>query len=84
MIVGENAKENDMIVNVSREKKLTNVRASGTDEAVKLTPIKPFTLEQAMEWMNDDECVEVTPKNIRLRCKQLDPHKRKKKASTDE
>jgi GTP-binding protein len=84
MIVGENAKENDMIVNVSREKKLTNVRASGTDEAVKLTPIKPFTLEQALEWMNDDECVEVTPKGIRLRCKYLDPHRRKKKASTDD
>lgn len=83
MIIGEHAKENDLVVNVSREKKLTNVRASGTDEAVKLTPIKAMTLEQAMEWINDDECVEVTPKNIRLRCRELDPHKRKRKASAD-
>lgn len=78
MIIGEHAKDNDLIVNVSREKKLTNVRASGSDEAIKLTPIKPLTLEQAMEWINDDECIEVTPKSIRLRCRQLDPHKRKR------
>lgn len=83
MIVGEHAKENDLVVNVAREKKLTNVRASGTDEAVKLTTIKPMTLEQAMEWMNDDECVEVTPKTIRLRCRELDPNKRKRSASAD-
>jgi GTP-binding protein len=80
MIVGEHAKDNDLIVNASREKKLTNVRASGTDEAVKLVPIKPFTLEQALDWINDDECVEVTPKNIRIRCKHLDPNKRKQAA----
>lgn len=83
MIIGEHAKDNDLIVNVSREKKLTNVRASGSDEAIKLTPIKPLTLEQAMEWINDDECVEVTPKSIRLRCRELDPHKRKRKAADD-
>ena len=83
MIIGEHAKENDLVVNVSREKKLTNVRASGTDEAIKLTPIKPLTLEQAMEWINDDECVEVTPKAIRIRCRELDPHKRKRKAAAD-
>ena len=71
-----------MVVNVSREKKLTNVRASGTDEAVKLTPIKPMTLEQAMEWINDDECVEVTPKAIRIRVRELDPNKRKRNASS--
>lgn len=81
MIIGEHAKDNDLIVNVSREKKLTNVRASGTDEAVKLTPIKPLTLEQAMEWINDDECIEVTPKSIRIRVRQLDPHKRKRAAA---
>jgi GTP-binding protein len=73
MIIGEHAKENDLVVNVSREKKLTNVRASGTDEAIKLTPIKPLTLEQGLEWINDDECVEVTPRTIRLRCRELDP-----------
>ena len=84
MIIGENAKENDMIVNVAREKKLTNVRASGTDEAIKLTPVKPMTLEQAMEWILDDEMVEVTPLNIRLRCRALDPHKRKRAASEKE
>jgi GTP-binding protein len=83
MIIGEHAKDNDLVVNVSREKKLTNVRASGADEAIKLTPIKPLTLEQAMEWINDDECVEVTPKNIRIRCRELDPNKRKRKASAD-
>jgi GTP-binding protein len=83
MIVGENAKENNMVVNVSREKKLTNVRASGTDEAVKLTPIKVMTLEQAMEWINDDECVEVTPKAIRIRCRELDPNKRKRTSTAD-
>ncbi|MCM2282129.1 MAG: translational GTPase TypA [Bdellovibrionaceae bacterium] len=81
MIIGEHAKDNDLIVNVAREKKLTNVRASGSDEAIKLTPIKPLTLEQAMEWINDDECIEVTPKSIRLRCRQLDPHKRKRAAA---
>ncbi len=83
MIIGEHAKDNDLIVNVSREKKLTNVRASGSDEAIKLTPIKPLTLEQAMEWINDDECVEVTPKSIRIRVRELDPHKRKRKAAAD-
>jgi len=83
MIIGEHAKENDLVVNVSREKKLTNVRASGSDEAIKLTPIKPLTLEQAMEWINDDECVEVTPKSIRIRCRELDPHKRKRSTVAD-
>lgn len=83
MVIGQHAKENDLVVNVSREKKLTNVRASGTDEAVKLTPIKLKTLEEAMEWINDDECVEVTPKSIRIRLRELDPHKRKRKAATD-
>ena len=78
MIIGEHAKDNDLVVNASREKKLTNVRASGTDEAVKLVPIKPMTLEQALDWINDDECVEVTPKSIRIRCKELDPNKRKR------
>lgn len=76
MIIGEHAKENDLVVNVTREKKLTNVRASGKDEAIRLTPVKPMTLEYAMEWISDNELIEVTPKNIRLRCRILDPHKR--------
>ncbi len=83
MIIGENAKENDMIVNVAREKKLTNVRASGTDEAIKLTPVKVMTLEQAMEWILDDEMVEVTPLNIRLRCRNLSPHDRKRSSASE-
>ncbi len=78
MVVGENAKENDLEVNVCREKKLTNVRASGSDEAIRLVPVKLMTLEQAMEWINDEELIEVTPNHIRLRCRQLDPHKRKR------
>ncbi|MFN3696062.1 MAG: translational GTPase TypA [Pseudobdellovibrio sp.] len=78
MIVGENAKDNDMIVNICEEKKLTNVRASGADEAIRLVPVKPMSLEQAMEWIKDSELIEVTPKNIRIRCRELDPHKRPK------
>ncbi|WP_374001007.1 translational GTPase TypA [Bdellovibrio bacteriovorus] len=80
MIVGEHAKENDLEVNITREKKLTNVRASGSDEAIRLVPVKKFTLERAMEWIKDSELIEVTPKNIRLRLRELDPHKRAKAA----
>jgi len=76
MIVGEHAKENDLEVNITREKKLTNVRASGSDEAIRLVPVKPLTLEQAMEWIKDTELIEVTPAHIRLRCRGLDPHER--------
>jgi GTP-binding protein len=83
MIVGENAKENDLVVNITREKKLTNVRASGSDEAIRITPVVPFTLEQAMEWISDEELIEVTPNHIRLRCRELDPHKRKRKSSVE-
>jgi GTP-binding protein len=79
MVVGENAKENDLEVNVVREKKLTNVRASGADEKLVLTPVSQMSLEKAMEWISDDELIEVTPKVIRIRCRELDPHKRKKK-----
>ncbi len=78
MIVGEHAKDNDLVVNITEEKKLTNVRASGSDEAIRLVPVKPMTLERAMEWIKDSELIEVTPKNIRLRCRELDPHKRPK------
>lgn len=79
MIVGEHAKENDLEVNITREKKLTNVRASGNDEAIRLVPVQPLSLEKAMEWISDDELIEVTPTHIRLRCRELDPHKRKRK-----
>lgn len=80
MIVGEHAKENDLEVNITREKKLTNVRASGSDEAIRLVPVKKMTLEKAMEWIKDSELIEVTPKHIRLRVKELDPHKRARAA----
>lgn len=83
MIVGENSKENDLVVNITREKKLTNVRASGSDEAIRLVPVKQKTLEQAIEWISDDELIEVTPSHIRIRCRQLDPHKRAKKSSAE-
>ncbi len=78
MIVGENSREGDMVVNVCRTKQLTNMRASGSDEAVRLEPPKIFTLEQAIEWISDDEYVEVTPSNIRLRKKYLDHNERKR------
>lgn len=77
MIVGEHAKDNDLEVNITREKKLSNVRASGSDEAIRVIPVKKFTLEKAMEWIKESELIEVTPKNIRLRLRELDPHKRK-------
>lgn len=83
MIVGEHSKENDLEVNICREKKLTNVRASGSDEAIRLVPVKPMNLEQAMEWISDEELIEVTPSHIRIRCRELDPHKRKRKSSAD-
>jgi GTP-binding protein len=67
MIVGENSRPQDLWVNMCKEKKLTNIRASGTDEALRLIPPRQFTLEQAMEYIGDDELVEVTPKSIRLR-----------------
>lgn len=82
MIVGEHAKENDLVVNITREKKLSNVRASGTDEAIRIVPVRPMTLEKAMEWIKDSELIEVTPKTIRIRCKDLDSSKRGK-ASKD-
>ncbi|MCC6277155.1 MAG: translational GTPase TypA [Oligoflexia bacterium] len=83
MIVGEHAKDNDLIVNVCREKKLTNMRASGSDEAIKLTPPINMTLERSMEWINDDELIEITPNSIRLRKRFLDPHLRKRAEKLD-
>jgi GTP-binding protein len=81
MIIGQHAKDNDLDVNPCKGKKLTNVRASGTDDAVKLAPPRLLTLEQALEFIDDDELVEVTPKSIRLRKKELEPTKRKRKAN---
>jgi GTP-binding protein len=78
MIIGEHAKGNDLEVNVLEGKKLTNMRASGKDEATKLTPPIQMTLEKAMSYIEDDELLEVTPKTIRLRKLHLDPNERKK------
>jgi GTP-binding protein len=78
MIIGQNAKDNDLDVNPLKSKQLTNIRTTSKDEAVKLTPIVPMTLEQAMAYIEDDELVEVTPLNIRLRKRALLPHLRKR------
>ncbi len=79
MIIGENARDVDLDVNVVREKKLTNMRSSGADEAIRLVPHKALNLEQAIEFIADDEFVEVTPKNLRLRKKVLQSNRRPKK-----
>ena len=79
MIVGENAKDDDLEVNPMKAKQLTNFRASGgKDDAIRLTPPKRLTLEQAIAYIDEDELVEVTPKSIRLRKTHLDPHERKR------
>ncbi|BCD63147.1 GTP-binding protein TypA/BipA [Nitratiruptor sp. YY08-26] len=80
MIIGEHSRPNDLEVNPIKGKNLTNVRAAGSDEAIKLTPPRKMTLERALEWIEEDELVEVTPKSIRLRKRYLDPHVRKRMA----
>ncbi len=82
MIIGEHTRDNDLEVNVLKGKKLTNVRASGSDEAVRLTPPLQMTLERSLAYISDDELVEVTPKTIRLRKVHLDPHERKRAAKS--
>ena len=74
------SRDNDLDVNVIREKKLTNVRASGSDDAMRLSPPKVMTLEHALEWIDTDELIEVTPKNIRVRKKILPANQRPKKS----
>ncbi len=78
MIIGQHTRDNDLEVNVMKGKKLTNMRSSGTDEAVRLTPPLQMTLEKSLAYISDDELVEVTPDNIRLRKVHLDPHERKR------
>jgi len=78
MIIGENSRDNDLEVNPLKAKQLSNVRASGKDEAIRLTPPRLMTLEQAIAYVEDDERVEVTPKSIRIRKAILCPHERKK------
>ena len=79
-VIGENARENDMDVNPNKKKHVTNMRSSSSDEAVRLIPPRIFSLEQALEWINDDELVEVTPENIRMRKAILDRSARAKAA----
>ena len=78
MIVGQHTRENDLDINVGKGKQLTNVRASGTDEAVTLMTPKKMSLEQMMAYIKEDELLEVTPKNLRLRKKLLNPTERKR------
>ena len=80
MIIGQHSRENDLEVNPLKGKKLTNVRASGTDEAVKLTTPITLSLEEAIAYIDNDELVEVTPNNIRMRKRYLDPNERKRMA----
>jgi GTP-binding protein len=77
-VIGENSKAGDMIVNVTKTKKLTNMRASGTDEKMKIAPPKAFSLEEALEYIQEDEYVELTPQNIRIRKVLLKEHERKR------
>ena len=84
MIIGENAKDTELDVNVVREKKLTNMRASSADEAIRLVPFRQLNLEQAIEFIADDEFVEVTPKSLRLRKKGLQSNIRRKKSQLAE
>jgi len=78
MIVGENSRPEDIVINVCKKKHVTNMRAAGSDEALRLTPPVILSLEQCLEFIEDDELVEVTPKNIRLRKKILDTELRAK------
>jgi GTP-binding protein len=78
MIVGQHSRENDLVVNVIENKKLTNIRAAGKDEALTLTPPMKLSLERSLAYIADDELVEITPQSIRLRKRWLDPNTRKK------
>jgi GTP-binding protein len=81
MIIGENAKDTDLDVNAVREKKLTNMRSSTSDMAIRLVPFRQLNLEQAIEFIAEDEFVEVTPKSLRLRKKTLASNQRKKSST---
>ena len=83
MVIGENSRENDLDVNVTKEKKLTNMRAAGSDDALQLIPPKILSLEQAIEFIKEDELVEVTPSSVRIRKKILESNKRPKYRNQD-
>jgi GTP-binding protein len=81
-VVGENTRVGDLVLNLTKTKKLTNMRASGSDDKVRIAPPINFSLEEAMEYIQDDEYVEVTPKSIRLRKIKLLEHERKRSSQT--
>jgi GTP-binding protein len=83
MVVGEHARDNDLDINITREKKLTNIRAAGKDENVILTPPRRFRLEEAMEWIDMDELIEVTPDAIRIRKRVLEASRRPKRKKVE-
>jgi len=82
MIIGEHARPNDLDVNPSKGKQLSNVRSSGADDAIKLVPHRNLSLEKALEWIEDDELLEITPTHIRIRKKQLNASLRKRQAKS--
>lgn len=82
MVVGENPKGLDIEVNVTKKKQMTNTRAAGSDDAIRLSPPRVLSLEEALEFIEDDELIEVTPKSIRIRKKILDTNKRYKSKNT--
>jgi GTP-binding protein len=82
-VIGEHSRDNDLVINVTKTKKLTNMRSSGADDKVKLPPPVVFSLEQAMEYIGEDEYVEVTPINIRMRKILLKEHDRKRSNKRD-
>jgi GTP-binding protein len=84
MIIGIHSRDNDLVVNPIKTKKLTNIRAAGKDDALILTPPIELTLEYAVEFIADDELVEVTPKNIRIRKRLLQEHERKRASRVEE
>ena len=83
MIIGEHNRSNDLDVNPVRAKQLTNIRAAGSDENIRLTPPRAFTLEEVISYIGDDELVEVTPLSIRLRKRMLNPSDRKKNSRSE-
>lgn len=82
-VIGEHSRDNDLVVNIQKGKKLTNMRASGSDNNAKIAPAKKFSLEEALEYIQKDEYVEVTPKSIRMRKIYLDETQRKRMANAE-
>lgn len=81
-VIGEHTRPDDLVINVTKTKKLTNMRASGSDEKMRIAPAVKFSLEEAMEYIQEDEYVEITPKSIRMRKIILDENERKRKSKT--